>query len=706
MMTSMDPPAAARLLRRLLGVIALAVAGVALPAVPAAAEPAVSVTTPAGDRYTAGQPLPLLVQITGSRATEGTVTVRVEGVETASERFEVAGGATKTIVVVTDTLPWGGSVVVDVETSDGDLTVRPRLIDDREAELVGVLASMADRGLPATTRTVTGDRLARLYPVPEAVITEGGGALQVFDAIVGSGTDLDRLSDHALAGLRRWTASGGHLLLDDPVGTTLRGFTVDLDGARVPYGFGSIAFTDGAVRRGDVANLVPTSIKIRAGEVGMAVDPSLSGRILLSDAGITVPGIGALLGLVGVYIVAVGPVLFLILRRHERQPLAWALIPALAAVTIGLVYAVGRAQRSDVDIAHATVVADIAGTRIERSEILVAASNGGFVGVDLASGFENAGQLFNELGGGLVRPVEQRDDAIGLDLNPGEAARIVVERVTDSTAAPASPLVVTSMVGDRALTGTVTNNGDVTLTSVQVAAGNDVVNIDALEPGESAEFSLDDRFAYVPVINDRLLQQMDQGGFDPFGRLEGGAVNAGALVGWIQRFPSSRSTAQVLAVGWTRDVVAPVRTDDGELIERGRTAFVTVTPLTHSSEAVAFGEARTELQRLWDFEMTDTGPRGFVEAPSELLIALPADSDLEAGFVLEVPPDVAGLEVWNGTRWEASSSRIEAGLLAIPEEAVLDGRIHVRVGHSDFGRSAMPVLRSAQPGERPVEGVG
>lgn len=707
MMSPMFHLAAARFRRRLLGVIALAVAGVMATAVPASAEPTVSVTTPAGDRYSAGQPLPLVIQVTGARATDGTVTVRVDGVETASERFEVAGGATKTLVVVTDTLPWGGSVVVQVDSSDGDLTVRPRLIDDRESELVGVLGSMTDRGLPATARTITGDRPARLYPIPEVVLAEGAGALQVFDAIVGSSVDLDALPDVTLAGLRRWTAGGGHLVLDDAAGTSLRGFTVAGGGDRVGYGFGSITYTDGGLRRGDVDELIPTSIKIRAGEVGMGFDPSMSGRILLNDAGITVPGIGALLGLVGVYIVAVGPLLFLVLRRRQRQPLAWALIPVLSAVTIGLVYIVGRAQRSDVEVAHATVVAHVDGTRIERSEVLIASSNGGFVGVDLSGGFENAGQLFNEFGGGLVRPVERRDGAVGLDLNPGEASRLVVERVTDAGASPESPLVVTTQLGDRSLTGTVTNTGEVALTSVQVAAGNDVVNIDGLGPGASAEFSFGERFAYVPVVNDRLVQRIDQNVFDQFGRVEAGAVNAGALISWIQRFPGSRSTAQVLAVGWTRDVAAPVRTADGAVIDRGRTAFVTIAPVADPSQAeVSFGEARTELQRLWDFEMIDIGPRGFVEAPSELLITLPTDADPGAGFVLEVPDDVSGIELWNGTRWEASSSSVEAGILAIPEESVLGGRIQLRVGYSDFGRSAMPVLRSAQPGEIATEGVG
>ncbi len=408
----------------------LGVIGVFLAPIPAAAEPAVSITTAIGNRYVPGEPVTFLVDITASKATKGSVQIRMDGRETASRPFAVAGGATKTIVIVSETLQWGGGITVVVNSDDGNRTFRPPLAEDRESEQVGILPSLQLVELPNTAPAATGGRTARFHPTTELILGSDERALDMFDSIVGRPDDFSAMASEAIEAVQGWTARGGSLIIDDVPGTRIRGFDTAGISAVNRYGFGTIRYSNNSFRRGNVAGVIPATVLFRINEFDNGVDPGQSGRILVSDAGITTPGIGALLGLIAVYVVLVGPALFLVLRRVHRQPLAWAAIPALAAIAVGVVWGVGRAQRSDVDLAHGTIAAYVDGVLIERSEVLVAASSGGYVGIDTAGGFHAVGGTLDQWGNVTGRQLESRENSVGFRLNPGEASRLVVERVT------------------------------------------------------------------------------------------------------------------------------------------------------------------------------------------------------------------------------------------------------------------------------------
>jgi hypothetical protein len=382
--------------------------------------------------------------------------------------------------------------------------------------------------------------------------------------------------------------------------------------------------------------------------------------------------------------------------------LAWAAIPAVAAVAVIVVWGVGRSQRSNVDLAHASVIADVHGVHMEESEVLIASANGGYVGIDLSDGFAATNRSFNEFGEQVIRPLETRDRSMGLKLNPGEASRLTVQRVGDpDTAAQSSFLIDVDVSDDRRLSGSVTNTSGWDLVDVQVAAGNAVVNVGDLAAGASAEVDLDSQFAYVPITNDRLFETMRQDQF-PFGGRDDLAVNAGAFSTWVSRHPASRSAGQVLALGWTREPPAPVKTDKGAPIARGRTAFVTIEAIADdSSPDVRYGEATAALQRIWDFELNDVVAQGFVEVPTEVLLTMPPSADPDSDYVLEIPPDVSAIDLWSGSSWDPVGDEVDraSSILALPADAVIQGRVHVRIGFSQFGRSPMPVLRSAGPGE-------
>ncbi len=678
--------------------------GVLLSASPASAEPAVSITTAIGDRWVPGQPVTFLIDVTASKATKGEIIVRMEGRETARADFEVAGGATKTIVIVSETVQWGGGLVVVINSDDGDRTFRPGLAEDRDSEQVGILSSLQLAELPNTAPTATGGRTARFHPITEQLLGSNQRALDMYDSIAGSPDDFAAMAPEATDAIQSWTARGGSLIVDAPAGTAVRGFDTDARSAVSAFGFGTIRYTGDSFRRGNVAGVVPATGLFRFDEFDSGIDPGQSGRVLVADAGISTPGIGALLGMIAVYVVLVGPVLFLVLRQLHRQPLAWLAIPVLAMLTVGLVWGVGRAQRSDVDLAHGTIVAYVDGVRIERSEVLVAASSGGFVGVETNDGFDSVGGTLDRWGQVTGRVLERRDDSVGFRLNPGEASRLIVERVT--VEAGSTPLVVgVEIQPNRTLKGILTNSGDLPLEDVRVVAGNAVQLIGMMDAGETVEVALDQDFATVPITQDSLFVRMQQGFFDPFGgggaELENGAVNAGVLAGFTRQFRDSRATGHVMALGWSRDPAAPVRNHEGQTIDRGRTGFVTFAPLGSVSDpAVEYGEASASIQRIWDFELNDRA-NGFAEFPSEILYTLPADADPDGALVVELPEDVVALDIWNGSSWDPSSEDRFPGTRVIPlrPDAVRNGQVHLRVGFGAFQQASIPVIRSASSDE-------
>ncbi len=682
--------------------VALVVLAIGFSASPAAAEPSIRVTTVAGDRYFPGRPVAFQIEIAADRATDGTVIIRVDGAETAREEFALAGGTTKTIIVVTETLPWGPGFVVQVNSSDGDVTVRPGLREDRDSEAVGLLASLQTAGLPNTAPTATGGRTARFHPVTEPVLNADRRALGMFDSIAGTPDDFASLPIAAQESILQWIAQGGQLLVDAPAGTS-----VGLLGANAEartLGFGSVRYTDGEMRRGNVDGLVPASSARTNDEFGQNIDPGQSGRTLVADAGISQPGIELLLLLIGGYIVLVGPVLFLALRRTGRQPLAWGVIPAVAAITVAAVWGVGRSQRSNIDLAHATIVASLGDITIERSEVLVASANGGFVGLATGDEYSTAAGATNRFGELSQVTLEERDGNVGIQLNPGEANRITVQRVRNAGAAPALQVSAT-IQDDRSLQGLVTNTSSLQLQDVRVVSGNAVQLVGTLEPGESVAVVLDDEFATVPFEQDNLYSRMQQEFFDPFEQPVGGegdtlgSVNAGALAAFVRTYPEARFSGQVMALGWTREVSAPVRTDRGKEIDRGRTGFVTFEPIESANgPEVAFGEARVELVRIWDFQLNDrAGQRS--EFPAELLINLPADARAEDVFVIELPQAIEGLDIWNGSTWAPSSEDVLPGLedriVVLTDDTLRQGQVHLRAGFSGFNQRELPIVRSA-----------
>src|SRR5690606_4919615 len=129
-------------------------------------------------------------------------------------------------------------------------------------------------------------------------------------------------------------------------------------GTRAPAGAGWVVLTDGAVARGQWSGIVqpsrqfgPHALSIGGGCCFTTVPDSVA-----RDAGLRIPDVGWLLAFLVAYVVVVGPLTFVLLRRMRRTGLAWVAVPAVAILFTAVAFGAGSSLRSGSRAAHGTVV--------------------------------------------------------------------------------------------------------------------------------------------------------------------------------------------------------------------------------------------------------------------------------------------------------------------------------------------------------------
>ena len=405
----------------------------------------------------------------------------------------------------------------------------------------------------------------------------------------------------------------------------------------------------------------------------------------------SVPPIGSLVVVLLVYLVVAGPVLWIILRRSRREPLVWLALPAVALLTTGGVYLLGRSIRDNASTAHATLIADLPHLRSVSTQVLVTSPNGGAEGIRLTEGWRPASQSADEMfffdgpfggpfGGGQTgasTPVLRGEDLV-TDLPPGGVGVVAAELTTPGVADDPSWLIELADGEDGTLVGTVTNLTAHDLEEVMVASGQGFQRVAEIAAGESAEITL--RNTNVPPLgNNRLLERLWS--TDPWSPNDS-AVNPGVLLDWLGRQPALQSPGHVMVVGWTKGEPAPVSTLRGFEVTAGRTAFLSADRL---DDDLTGGEPyRLELLRGWNSDRLVDQVGGNVCADSPLTVRLASAHDIDpARAVLDLSRrSVAGMDVWNGDEWlpagiqDAAEDRV---ITAVPRGALDDGELYLRV---------------------------
>jgi hypothetical protein len=465
---------------------------------------------------------------------------------------ELATGSRKTYLLYAQPPTFGGAMKVQLISGD-KVVVETKVttaIHDQTQTVVGVVSENPARIvgqlslLPGTNGTA-----AAVVPLTPADLPERIQAWAPLDRLVWQDVDASALTPAQVACLREWIAGGGRLVV---VGGTsgadsLSAFPDDL----LPYRPTAVLDIDPAVLRPILGGLPDktTALTAYAGDRGagrvlatsgdrviaadvrvgngsvtlLGFDPTTpwiaegdtwdtplwrsllpartaGGTSLADDSGIVsavmnlpslaLPPIGGLFVLLLGYIVLVGPVTYLVLRRLDRREWAWVTAPALIAVFTAGSFGIGGLLRgSDVIVNEVGIVSGAPGTtaatiqsylgifspnratyqvRVSGDALLSSPINGDIFGTGAPS---NLDVLQGD-------PSRLRDLAVGIGS---------IRTIRASASATGPDVIGSLALVDGRLRGTVTNRSSTMLESAAIVIGMSATRIGDLAPGASAK---------------------------------------------------------------------------------------------------------------------------------------------------------------------------------------------------------------------------
>jgi hypothetical protein len=213
-----------------------------------------------------------------------------------------------------------------------------------------------------------------------------------------------------------------------------------------------------------------------------------------------VPPAELLLGVIVGYILLIGPISYLVLRRLDRRELAWVTAPLLVVVFSACSYGIGSAMKGgDIIVNQLSIIRTSQGASAASVETYAGIFSPTRATYDLTveadalvaplreTGFEQPAPNRNQAGGPEYL-AEQGDPAHlrGLAVGVFGFQAVRADAITGHTPG----LEVTWRLGGGSLEGTVTNVGEELAEDVAVISAGGGERIGDLEPGESAEFTM------------------------------------------------------------------------------------------------------------------------------------------------------------------------------------------------------------------------
>lgn len=290
------------------------------------------------------------------------------------------------------------------------------LVHDANQLVVGVLAErpagvVAALKLPANAFGVA----PAIVPLTVADLPERAEGWGVLDRLVWQDVDSNQLKSEQLDALRHWLAAGGRLVIvggsagigtlsafpDDILpyrptatldvaasslvsllgplpagvadlpamgGALLRGRTLASSGDRVvaaelPYGNGRVTLlgfdpTSGWLAQSTtVESLWRSVLPERTGDGAAFVDDSQLVQAVYQLPALALPPTSGLLVIIAAYIVIIGPVNYLVLKRLDRRELAWITMPVLVIGFAAVAFAYGSVLRgTDVVVNEVAII--------------------------------------------------------------------------------------------------------------------------------------------------------------------------------------------------------------------------------------------------------------------------------------------------------------------------------------------------------------
>ncbi|MEZ0240223.1 MAG: hypothetical protein ACAH65_05445 [Chloroflexota bacterium] len=524
----------------------------------------------------------------------------------------------KTYVLHAQPPPFGHSLnlsLVANKTAIATVAV-PYQVHTADQMVIGVVAERP-QGITARLRiasnTGVGSASATLATADLPDRVEGWAPL---DALIWQDTDSNELSAEQLTAMRAWLAGGGRLVIVGGTAGigTLSAFpddllpyrptaTVEIDPASVagvvgpaPEGAADFTAMAGSLARGHALATVGDRAVTAVASYGngsvaiVGFDPSTSwllegqaaatlwqrlipqrvanGTVIFDDSqllqgvislpSLALPPIGGLLLLLAGYILVIGPLNYLVLRRLDRRELAWVTMPVLILGFAAGAYGYGAVLRgTDIVVNEVAIVRGALDTTVGAAQAYfgVFSPTRGTYQVEVPGGALLAGPLTPEAIGGTsgMLDVLQGDPSSVRDLAIGFGSLRVVRAETTATV----PLMRAALhLADGELSGTFENGSDQTLEKVAVVMGSSVATLGDVKPhttvpvkvrltGLNLDRSLADwiigQFGGGPVAATEDLsrqaaryQMVNQLAYDP-------------MMGWGNRLPGERPV--ILAFG-------------------------------------------------------------------------------------------------------------------------------------------------------------
>lgn len=620
------------------------------------------------------------VSVETRRAVSGTllVTNTPENAPTTTYEFDIdlAAGTTVNLPVTLRT-GWNGVEAEVALRSDGDviasdeLTARPN--GDRQTSIVAVL-DIEDP--PLRVPEIGSD--ARLTTVPISSELQG---LETASTLITSPraiADLESDSEQLLR-LEGWILGGGQLVVDGP--------TQALDGRfhqfptanpdRFSYGVGSVVYAD------DWRDGVPLGGYL--GEAGMrelvnsqSLGSGSSGELGLL-AGISLPSVGMIAGVLIAYSLIAGPLLFLVVSARNMHRRIWVFLPVLSLLFVVGIVGFGFLDRTGTDDVHITIVeVNDQGSRA-TSNLLLTSNIGGNRSVDVPDAWTFLGQARTE----GQRPVRLRvgssETEVSFEIPPGGNA---TARMRGSAVQYDGTISIDNIrvEGDELLAD-VTNSGTADLSEVLVFNGNLRASGPELAAGETATVSLPATDTSTRTMQELLLwprveQQWTNSGSIAVPIDREASTAAGSWTEWRVEQGSAANPENVLGiVGWTDDLPAPI----GQVSE-GRTALFARVNIPADVRPAGFSTAIRLPNRNGEPEFFDN----FGGFPQEFLVTLEPGTDPER-LAVQITRDSAALSFWIDGEWQYASLEDDGeATVAIPEAAIVDGQIRFRSFEADW----------------------
>lgn len=601
--------------------------------------------------------------------------------------YTLPAGGRKRIPV---TLQNMGNSRVSVKLYADNQLVRDQKLDltllAPQAILVGVLSS-DELGIPGLSQMQSADQSAQVVRLSATTLADSATLLEDFDVIALSRFDSASLSPEQLRALEVWVGRGGTLLLagGPEWKRTLGSLPAALQPGEVtgvrqvelaplgelagqPFtGVGSVSelrLTRGQALLSTGATPLVTSTSVGAGRVlYLAFDPGLNpfvgwpGQVqmltrllaatprtmafpgeqdwamnealqMLPDWGL--PGFWTVALLLVGYLLLVGPVNYLILKRMDKREWAWASVPALSVLFVGAVYLVGFGRHQPL-ITHLITVTEL-------SAGPGAATMDSHLGI-YAPSFERLN--LTVAGARLVKPAQRgpAPDNVTARVVAGDRTTVELRALSsysmgglsmqqDISVSGSLELVEAKLEGG-VLTGRIANSLLQPVNDVTLTMGGTAHSVGRLEPGQTSEpFSLN--------VGSWAQPPMPGPGFIPEGpdtSVETARRNmvhqyVTSSVGW-------RLSGGLLVTGWTEQpLVSPGLSDLGKLVQGANMVWrVATLPAGGDSAEIPAGMV---LGRPVNPKSVDWLPHGFMLMPGshEFTLLLPPLNAAKVGEVV------------------------------------------------------------------------